>query len=108
MSLRRFEGWEPTTFYVHDEGGRLVSSTPEPEWDDVEQAWMLALALYRRTRCGRCGGDLVETTDSRNEGRYVPLLPVQCHRCVGLEQSEDGYREAPHPYTLMHRVELRR
>jgi len=69
---------------------------------------MLALAMYRRMRCARCGGDLVESTDPANDGRYRPLLPVQCHSCVAHAQSEEAYRDEPYPYTLMHRVELRR
>lgn len=69
---------------------------------------MLALALYRKTRCGQCGGDLVESTDERNEGRYRPTLPVQCHRCVAFGQSHKAYQDAPYPESLLHRVELRR
>ncbi len=81
---------------------------PEPEWDDVEQGWMLALDLYRRGQCGRCGGDLHETLDPRNEGGYRLLPPVQCHRCTALGVSEESYRDHPHTQALMHLVELRR
>ncbi len=108
ISLRRFEGWEPRTLYSHDDDGRLVESTPEPEWDFQEQAWMLALGLYRKNRCHGCGGDLTETTDAKHEDRYHPILPVQCHRCAAFARAHEQYKDYPHPQSLLHRVELRR
>jgi hypothetical protein len=106
ISLKRFDGWEPATFY-HHERGRLVSSTPEVEWDEQEQGWALAYQMYRDSLC-RCGGYLPDTTNPRNEGRYRPLLPIQCHHCLALAQSEETYRDEPHPMTLIHQAELRR
>lgn len=69
---------------------------------------MLALAMYRKTRCPHCGGDMVESTDIANDGKYRPLLPLQCHRCVAFSQSHEAYKDAPHLTSLHHRVELRR
>lgn len=37
-------GWEPTTTYEYDDDGRLISSRPEPEWDDEQRH--LAIAHY--------------------------------------------------------------
>lgn len=75
---------------------------------------MLALAAWRDSRCGGCGGDLAETTSpdmdgSPGNGTYVPLLPIRCHRCTALSKSEADYRKqkAEHPHALMHRVEAR-
>jgi hypothetical protein len=104
ISLRRFEGWEPTTFYDHDDSGRLVSSTPEVEWDDAEQGWMLALGLYRSTRCTRCSGDLLVTTDSENEDRFHHQLAVECYRCQAFDRSQEANKEHPYPLSLMHQV----
>lgn len=104
ISLRRLEGWEPTTRYVHDAAGRLVSSAPEPEWDDLEQGWMVALAAWRDMRCKGCGGDLAVTTDPANEGRFQPALPVQCFRCEAFSRSHQAYADEPHPHTLLHLV----
>jgi hypothetical protein len=74
---------------------------------------MVALAARRDTRCTGCGGDLAETTAPENDGspgngRYLPLLPIRCHRCTALSKSEASYREqkAEHPHALIHRVEL--
>lgn len=92
ISLRRFEGWEPTTYYQHDDG-RLVTSTPEPEWDDVEQGWMLALAAYEAERCPHCGGDLRETTDPANADAYRHQPALECYRCRAFAQSHDAYTD---------------
>lgn len=78
------------------------------EWDEQQQGWALALALHRRTRCSGCGGDLLETTEVGNEGRYRALLPLTCHRCVELDRSHQRYRDHPAPLSLLHRVELKR
>lgn len=72
---------------------------------------MLALALWRDSRCRSCGGDLVETTAPENDGSpgsssYRPLPPVRCHRCTALAASEERYRKNDHPHALIHRVEL--
>lgn len=90
-------------------------TTREPEWDDAEQAWMLALNLWRESRCTGCGGDLAETTADENDGSpgngaYLPLHPIRCHRCTALSAVEKAYSQnplTPHPHALMHRVELR-
>lgn len=73
---------------------------------------MVALATWKDTRCTGCGGDLTETTSpdmdgSPGNGKYLPLLPVRCHRCTALSKSEASYREqkAEHPHALIHRVE---
>jgi hypothetical protein len=72
---------------------------------------MIALAAWRDSRCGQCGGDLAETTSPDNDGspgngRYEPELPIRCHRCTALSVSEQRYRDAKaeHPHALMHQV----
>jgi hypothetical protein len=69
---------------------------------------MVAVEAWRRSRCSRCGHSLLKTTDPANEGRYHATLPTQCHACLALSQSEERYRDEPHPHTLIHQVELRR
>src|SRR5690606_3854254 len=85
VSLKRWNGWEPheVTEYEYDDGGRVVRTvtTREPEWDDESRAYVLALAEYERSVCGGCGGWLPETTDPKNEGRYVSKGAIRCHRC---------------------------
>lgn len=104
ISLRRLRGWTPTVRHVHDAAGRLVASTPDAEWDELEAAWMVALRLYRAGRCRGCGGDLTITTAAENEEQFKPELPLQCFRCVAFAHSHEAYRESPHPHTLIHLV----
>lgn len=42
VSLKRFQGWTP-------------SDQDPVEWDDTEQAWMLALQAYEARTCPICG-----------------------------------------------------
>jgi hypothetical protein len=87
--------------------GRLFSSTPEVEWDEQEQGWMLALQSYEDSRCPGCGGDINVTTASENEGRYRHQLPLQCFRCVAFAQSHKAQEEQPYPLSLIHLVQQR-
>lgn len=114
MSLKRFRGWEPVTTvrYTWDrdnqsEGPDGYTSTVEPEWDEVEQGWMLALALWREHRCPNCGGDLDVTANPDNEDRFRPMLPLQCFRCVAFGQSHKAYSNSPHVSSLIHLVPQR-
>jgi hypothetical protein len=85
----------------------LIGSTPETEWDETQQAYILALAAYRRRICGGCGGDLEETTAPENEDRYKAELPLQCHRCKEFARVQERYRDEPHSHTFLHVVRLR-
>lgn len=99
MSLKRFSGWEPRTVYEYDDEGRMVSSTSEPEWDDTERAWMLALEQYRREvlcPCG-CGFPAEVAQDPMTEFRRQVGPPIRCHIRTGLAQAQKQYRESnPH------------
>ena len=70
-------------------------TTREPEWDDESRAYVLALAEYERSVCGGCGGWLPETTDPKNEGRYVSKGAIRCHRCDVLHAARSA--EEAHP-----------
>lgn len=92
--MKRFLGWEPSTSYTYDDGGRLLSSRPEQEWDDVEQSWMLALQFYRDAMvCPKCGGPVSECQDPANEGRFKMDPPVRCHRTTALDAGSEPYRK---------------
>jgi hypothetical protein len=114
ISLKRFRGWEPTTTtrYTWDrdnrsEGPDGYTSTVEPEWDEVEQGWMLALSLYRDRRCPGCGGDIDVTTNPENEEQYRHELPLQCFRCVAFAQAHKAYDDQLYPMSLIHLVRQR-
>jgi hypothetical protein len=86
----------------------VTLSTPETEWDEVEQGWMLALYAHRANRCRGCGGDLRVTTAPENEEAFKRELPAQCHRCVALDLSHEAYRDQPHPHSYLHRISMKR
>lgn len=71
------------------------------EWDEQEQAHMLALGQWRSVRCPGCGGHLPDTTEAEAEDGYVTDLPQQCHRCVALSIAHGAYAEEPHPNSLL-------
>lgn len=85
VSKRRVEGWEPATLYQYDDGGRLVSSRPEPEWTPLELGWMLALVEFERSTCPECGHDLDEATTTEPEDWSVPsAYPKRCAPCTRI------------------------
>jgi hypothetical protein len=84
ISVRRFDGWEPTTYYEYDDEGRLVSSTPEPEWDERQQAYMLALLEYEARICPGCGHPLYISGD---EEHNWDVEPIRCWACDAVAQA---------------------
>jgi hypothetical protein len=104
LSLRRFDGWVPRTRYEHDKAGRLVSSATESEWDEEQQAIMLALHRYRELVCKGCGGWLPETTAAEAEDRYAVEAPVRCHCCAAYSRARDRVQEMSRPESLLLQV----
>jgi hypothetical protein len=105
ISLRRFEGWEPTTYYTYD-GDRLISSTPEAEWTEQDQGWILALAEYRSTRCPcGCGQDVRESTDPANAYYVGPGTRCQARTALSIAQKVQS--ESPQPEAFLFKVERR-
>lgn len=68
---------------------------------------MLALHMYRASRCPGCGGELNVTTASENEDRYRHELPLQCFRCVAFAQSHKAQEDQLYPLSLIHLVPQR-
>lgn len=114
MSWRRFNGWEPrsvtTTEHEYDDTGRLVRSVAttvtEPEWDDKNRAWSIALVEYEHGLCGSCNNPLAITTDPGMEGRYVHDGFKVCHHCAKAEQAHEKYANSKflRPSTLKHLI----
>lgn len=99
MSLRRFCGWEPAevTTHEYDERDRLAASVTrrEPEWDDAQRAWMLALGVYEQSLCRRCGHNLHDTLDPDTSGTMLASREwvaeeSQCFGCTALAVSEQA------------------
>lgn len=107
MSFKRFSGWEPTTHYEYDAGGRLVSSTPDVEWDDVEVGWMVAVEAWRRENlCPLCG--MPSEVCQAPEGTYVfsTEAPVRCRVTTALRAAQEASKDLPHPGALLHRPKV--
>ena len=99
--MKRFHGWEPSTIYEYDDGGRLVASRPEQEWDDGEQTVMLALQAYRATLCPLCGGHISVCTAPENETKFKGGLPIRCHATTARSIAMEPYRDQPNNQALM-------
>lgn len=80
--------------------------TREVEWDDEQQAWMLALHLYEAQR-GPCGHYLPHTTAPEAEDRYVSPEPRRCHACTAVATRRAAYDDTPHPNALLFHAERR-
>lgn len=96
VSLKRFSGWEPATVYEYDDAGRLISSRPEVEWDDVEQGWMISLERYRREHiCPLCGGPKEVCQAPYGTFVYSAGVPIRCHVTTAIRQAQraGGSRE---------------
>ncbi|MGO1711779.1 hypothetical protein [Corynebacterium variabile] len=77
-------------------------TTTEPEWDEQERAWMLALAAYEEEMtCPVCGGPVSECQSTTAEGRFEVGPPVRCHRRTALLQAQDAYKDAKQSAALM-------
>lgn len=93
------------TTYEYDDADRLVRSVPESEWDDQQRGWMLALEIYRATRCPLCGGP-IEDCGPKSSGRWTVPPPRRCYRTDALSLAQDASNR-PRPEALLWRVEKR-
>jgi len=95
-------GWEPATFYVYDADGRLVSSRPEPEFDESEREWFQALASYRTDQlCGVCGLPKSVCRAPEAEDR-VKVESERCHvtAAIARRQKADAEDGIAYPQSL--------
>lgn len=103
-------GWEPRTSYEYDDAGRLISSSPEVEWDETEQNWMLALQDYRDSLCPLCGGptEICQSSDLNVVNSIRARHPVRCNvtTVVDIAQNADGADKYPQPRALLWGAEI--
>lgn len=97
VAPRRLWGWEPeTTFtYVDD---RLVSSRPEPEWNDRQYLLMSLLAEYEADLCPDCGQPRSECMDARADHNYRGAdsiryqgEAVRCYACEAMNAEAEKF-----------------
>jgi len=65
--------------------------TRDVEFDDDEQAGVLAYEEMLDNQCPGCGGQLDETTDPANEGEYEGSPPTRCFKCDALLAAQEPY-----------------
>ncbi|MFC6017803.1 hypothetical protein ACFP2T_16500 [Plantactinospora solaniradicis] len=82
-------------------------STPEPEWSEEDQAWMLALAEYRAGLCPACRRPLRECADPDADGGYTVPSPTRCHATTALLIAQEQYTESPQAGALLFHTERR-
>lgn len=85
----------------------MVSSRPEPEWDETERAWMLALDEYDATLCPLCGMPSDLCQDASAEGRAEAGLPVRCHVTTARMQRAEEYADAKQGGALLYSARLK-
>jgi hypothetical protein len=70
----------------------LVRSTTrrEPEFNEEDRAWFLALAECRALTCGGCGQWLPESTDSDAEDYFIDQ-PYRCGACTAMSIAQETY-----------------
>lgn len=74
----------------------MVSSRPEVEWDETEQAWMLGLEQWRTDLiCPLCGWPKSVCQDPKTEFRVEVPEAVRCHVTTALHLAQKAYSEKP-------------
>lgn len=77
----------------------------ESEWDEQQQAWMLALGEYRASRCPcGCGEPARETLSNEDSGpAYHVPPPLRCRARDALSIAQASNKN-PRPEALLYRV----
>jgi hypothetical protein len=84
------------------------TTTTDSEWDEEQEAWFVALAGYRASRCPcGCGHDRRESMAIENDGRYKATA-AQCHARAAMSIAAKQYEKEPFADSLLYAVELRR
>jgi hypothetical protein len=78
----------------------------EVEWDEQQQALMLALGEYKSMTCSGCGGWLPETTAREPErGHRWRVTAIKCHACVAVDITATAAAKDPHGHLNRYRIE---
>lgn len=83
-----------------------MTTIREVEWDEEQQAWMLALLLYR-SQLGPCGHYLPHTAAPDAEERYFSPEPDRCHACTAVGATSRAYMDSPQAQALLFHAERR-
>lgn len=93
MSPRRYAGWEPHTRYIYDDTGRTLSTVPEPEWDEFDNALVDALENWQ-AGVHSCGHHESEQADP--DAVFVAGYTV-CKACEALQAAQEKQAKTDEP-----------
>lgn len=71
----------------------LLFTQPEPEWDDENRDWALALQLTDDSRCPVCGGPSSECLDPKSEGQWEVGPPTRCQRATVVARKQKQHAD---------------
>lgn len=94
---------ETITTYEYGKKGRVVRtvSVREPEWDDEQRGWMLALSEYRASLCPcGCGYLSDETRGAANEDRFTVPPPYRCYARDAMVEAQEAFKN-PRPQAVL-------
>jgi len=86
----------------------MIGSVLEPEWDDVERAWMLAREHYRQVdQCQVCGMPKAICRSIETDG-MVAVDSERCHvsAAIARKQRADQQAEMDLPETLAYEARM--
>ena len=74
----------------------------EPEWDDGQRAWFLALGEFEKhSLCPVCGGLKAECQSIDAEGSFHVPPPTRCHRRTAIDLASKEYEGVKNRDALM-------
>lgn len=80
-------------------------TTTEPEWDDEQEGWLLALAWIRARTCPSCGLDVEVCGARQNDGRFQAEAR-RCHATAARARVAGQFKSDPYPESLLYSVKL--
>jgi len=84
----------------------VTRTVTEPEWDDDERDYMLALAAWEASLCPVCGGPAEECQAPDADRRFKGVPPVRCHRTDAVRRFQEKSSTYPRPEALIWHAEV--
>ena len=83
-----------------------MRSWTEPEWDELQRSWMLALGEYRAGLCPRgCGHQMRDTiSDERTGPTFQVPPPARCRACDAIASAQSAFKNPRPEAVLWHAV----
>ena len=92
ISPRRLAGWEPTTTHTLNEQGQIATTTPEPEWGELDIALLDALTAWEAGLYS-CG----HHRDESAQGMVHQPGYHECKACKALGEAQTKQHKRDEP-----------